>query len=53
MQELKCRDWREISAEASREKDSKKLLALIDELNYALQKREEELYAAQRRTSFA
>jgi hypothetical protein len=50
MKKGEIRDWRDISAEASRERDSQKLMKLIDELNHALQVYEEEGFAAQRRS---
>jgi type II secretory pathway component PulJ len=39
-----CRDWRELSEAASQEKDPKKLMELIEELNKVLDQRERDLH---------
>jgi hypothetical protein len=39
MAAIRYRDWRELAEAARREKDPKKLLALVEELNRALERR--------------
>ncbi len=39
-----CRDWRELSQAASQEKDPKKFMELIEELNKVLDQRERDLH---------
>ena len=40
MVDEKSKDWRQLAQDAAKEKDSKKLLAIIDELNEVLEERE-------------
>ncbi|HZR58190.1 MAG TPA: hypothetical protein VFA74_15045 [Terriglobales bacterium] len=44
MSAVLCRDWRELSEAASQEKDPKKLMDLIEELNKVLEQREHDLH---------
>ncbi|HYL16875.1 MAG TPA: hypothetical protein VEV41_27835 [Terriglobales bacterium] len=41
---LATRDWRELSEAASKERDPKKLMDLVTELNEALKQREDRLH---------
>ncbi len=45
MYTLVAKDWRELSKAASQERDPKKLLDLIDELNAALEQVQAKRYA--------
>jgi hypothetical protein len=44
MSPVLCRDWRELSEAASQERDPKKLMELIEELNKVLDQRERDLH---------
>jgi hypothetical protein len=43
MSQVLCRDWRELSEAASQEKDPKKFMELIEELNKVLDQHERDL----------
>jgi hypothetical protein len=43
MSEVLCKDWKELSEAASREKDPQKLLELIEELNKVLDQRAQDM----------
>jgi hypothetical protein len=43
MSEVLCKDWKELSEAASREKDPQKLLELIEQLNKVLDQRAQDM----------
>jgi hypothetical protein len=43
MNEVLCKDWKELSEAASREKDPQKLLELIEQLNKVLDQRAQDM----------